>query len=144
MNNSKSWKTRFWNWLGLTNEVTIKVYHGYGYKEKVIVHGHVLLFSPLPRKKYRKSVIRNTFALFRLFLVKPYKNATVNLEHSGQRIQPFQKMTASLSVNGRMNMQLKKDGMKYRRQLQKTIRSLHKQLAKSFILTLLNMDLFLI
>lgn len=84
MNNSKSWKTRFWNWLGLTNEVTIKVYHGYGYKEKVIVHGHVLRFAPLPRKKYRKSVIRNTFALFRLFFVKPYKNATVHLEHCGK------------------------------------------------------------
>jgi phosphatidate phosphatase APP1 len=87
MNNSKSWKTRFWNWLGLTNQVTIKVYHGYGYKEKVIVHGHVLLFGPLPRKKYRKSVIRNTFALFRLFLVKPYKKIIVQLEYDGKTYQ---------------------------------------------------------
>ena len=87
MNNSKSWKTRFWNWLGLTNQVTIKVYHGYGYKEKVIVHGHVLLFGPLPRKKYRKSVIRNTFALFRLFLVKPYKKVIVQLEYDGKKYE---------------------------------------------------------
>lgn len=65
-------KHRFMRWLGLTNEVTIKVYHGYGYGEQLVTYGHVFKLSPTPRKKYRKSFLRNTWALLRLFMVKPY------------------------------------------------------------------------
>lgn len=72
------------NWLRLTNEVTVKVYHGYGHSEKLMIHGHVLRFGPLPRKKFRKSFIRNTLALLRLFMVKPFKGITVQLEWEGK------------------------------------------------------------
>src|SRR6476469_8885460 len=48
----KNWKARLMHWLGLTNEVTIKVYHGYGHAEQITVYGHVFQLSPLPRKKY--------------------------------------------------------------------------------------------
>jgi phosphatidate phosphatase APP1 len=68
----KSLKARFMNWLGLTNEVTIKVYHGYGHNNQLVIYGHVFKLSPKPRKKYRKSFLRNTWALLRLFMVKPY------------------------------------------------------------------------
>lgn len=72
------------NWLGLTNEVTIKPYHGYGHADHMTVYGHVLKLSPLPRKKYRKSFIHNTIALLRLFMVKPYGNIEVEMHWSNQ------------------------------------------------------------
>lgn len=72
------------HWLRLTNEVTIKVYHGYGHTQQLMVHGHVLRLGPLPRKKYRRSFIRNTLALFRLFVVKPFAGIRVQLEWEGQ------------------------------------------------------------
>jgi len=68
----KSLKVRLMNWLGLTNEVTIKLYHGYGHGDQLVTYGHVFKLSPTPRKKYRKSFLRNTWALLRLFIVKPY------------------------------------------------------------------------
>ena len=76
----KNLRTRLMNWLRLTNEVTIKVYHGYGYTQQLMIHGHVLRFGPLPRKKYRRSFIRNTLALLRLFMVKPFSGIKVQLE----------------------------------------------------------------
>src|SRR5688572_15422857 len=58
----KSLKARIMKWLGLTNEVTIKLYHGYGHVEQMSIHGHIFKLSPLPRRKYRKSFIHNTWA----------------------------------------------------------------------------------
>jgi phosphatidate phosphatase APP1 len=80
----KSLKARLMKWLGLTNEVTIKLYHGYGHAEQLTIHGHVFKLSPLPRKKYRKSFIRNTWALLRLFIVKPYPDLDIELEWEEQ------------------------------------------------------------
>jgi phosphatidate phosphatase APP1 len=68
----RSLKARFMHWLGLTNVVTIKLYHGYGHGHQLLIHGHVFMSGPTPRKKYRKSFLRNTWALLRLFMVKPY------------------------------------------------------------------------
>jgi phosphatidate phosphatase APP1 len=76
----KNLRTRLMNWLRLTNEVTIKVYHGYGYTQQLMIDGHVLRFVPLPLKKYRRSFIRNTLALLRLFMVKPFSGIKVQLE----------------------------------------------------------------
>lgn len=85
MQKPKSWKARLMNWLGLTDEVTIKLYHGYGHVEQMTVYGHVFKLSPLPRKKYRKSFIRNTLALLRLFIVVPYPFLDVELEWEDQK-----------------------------------------------------------
>ena len=42
-----------------------------GMPDHLVIHGHVLALSPLPRKKYRKSILNNAVALLRLFMVKP-------------------------------------------------------------------------
>jgi phosphatidate phosphatase APP1 len=83
----RNWSTRLLNWMGLTNEPTIRVYHGYGYVDKLSLFGHVLRVGPLPRKKYRKSVVRNTLALLRLFLVKPYAGVKVEVTWNGKRYE---------------------------------------------------------
>ncbi|HKP31210.1 MAG TPA: phosphatase domain-containing protein [Chitinophagaceae bacterium] len=73
-------------WLRLTNEPTVRVYHGYAQPGKMFVFGHVLGFGPLPRKKYRKNVWTNTFALLRSFMVKPVAGASVRLMWEGKWI----------------------------------------------------------
>lgn len=79
-------RVRFLNWLGLTNELLIKVYHGYGHAAQIVIYGHVFRQSPLPRKHYGKSVLNNTWALLRLFMVKPFPKARLQMEWQGQQL----------------------------------------------------------
>ncbi|HUC81243.1 MAG TPA: phosphatase domain-containing protein, partial [Flavisolibacter sp.] len=65
---------------------TVKVYHGYGHENKLTVFGHVFRLSPFPRQQYRQSFLRNTLALLRLFLVKPYAGIEVQLEWKGSTL----------------------------------------------------------
>jgi len=64
----------------LTDQPIVKVYHGFGNSKKVTVFGHVFQFSPVPRKKYSKNFLTNTFALLRLFIVKPYPRAHLKIK----------------------------------------------------------------
>jgi len=66
-------------WFRLTNEPTVKVYHGYGHVKQLHVFGQVFKLSPFPRKKYRKNIWTNTFALIRSFMVRPMPFATLRL-----------------------------------------------------------------
>lgn len=70
--------------LRLTNEPTVKVYHGYGHHNCLTVFGHVFKLSPFPRKRYRQSFVHNTLALLRLFLVKPFAGVELQLEWKGR------------------------------------------------------------
>lgn len=80
----RTWKEHLYYWLRLTNNTTIKVYHGYGHAEQMTIYGHVFRSGPLPRTHYTRSIIKNTLALLRLFMVKPYPFATVQMEWEGQ------------------------------------------------------------
>lgn len=73
--------------MRLTTRPVVRVYHGYGGDGRLVVFGHVLKISPLPRKKFRKNVFTNTFALIRLFMVKPIRNARVVLEFQGETVE---------------------------------------------------------
>ena len=84
---SKSWKTRFLEWFGLTDEITIKVYHGYGHVSHLVIYGHVMALGPLPRRRYTKSLLHNALALLRLFIVKPLGGAHVRTQWQGQLIE---------------------------------------------------------
>ncbi len=46
--------------------------------------GQALRRGPLPRKMYRKNRLVNTFAVLRLFMVKPYPLATIRVQAFGQ------------------------------------------------------------
>ena len=80
----RSVKEQLLNWFRLTDRTIIKVYHGFGHAHKLTVYGHVLKFGPVPRKHYSKNVITNTLALLRLFMVKPYPDATVQMTWKGK------------------------------------------------------------
>jgi phosphatidate phosphatase APP1 len=66
-------------WLGITKDPVIRVYNGYGHKDQLVVYGHVLASSPLPRKRYTRNFLTNTFAMLRYFMVKPLPGAKVML-----------------------------------------------------------------
>jgi phosphatidate phosphatase APP1 len=81
---SRSFKEWFLNLFRLTAEPTVKVYHGYGHNNCLTVFGHVFRLSPFPRRRYRQSFVRNTLALLRLFMVKPWTGVEVELEWKGK------------------------------------------------------------
>lgn len=83
----KSWNEKFLNWFRLTTEPTVKVYNGYGHSNRLTVFGHVMKLTAFPRRKYRQGIIRNTLALLRLFMVKPYPCIKVELVWKGKKIQ---------------------------------------------------------
>lgn len=72
------------HWFHLTNEPSIKLYHGYGNEKSIIVFGHVLKLSPLPRKNYRRNFFNNSYGLLRLFMVKPMIHANLQLVWEGK------------------------------------------------------------
>ncbi|RYY99883.1 MAG: DUF2183 domain-containing protein [Chitinophagaceae bacterium] len=73
--------------LGLTDKTVIKVYHGYGHASQLVLYGHVFRQSALPRKRYRQSVLNNTWALLRLFMVKPLPNVRLRTQWQGQVLE---------------------------------------------------------
>lgn len=80
-------KNKFFLRFRLTKEPVVKVYNGYGHATHLIVYGHVLLLSPLPRKHFGRGVLKNTFSLLRLFMVKPYVGARVRLQWENQTFE---------------------------------------------------------
>jgi phosphatidate phosphatase APP1 len=90
----RSWKEKLLNLFRLTARPTLKVYHGYGHENNLTIFGHVFRLSPFPRKQYRQSFLRNTLALLRLFLIKPFAGVKVQLEWKGK------KYTATTDTDG--------------------------------------------
>lgn len=68
----------------ITRQPVIRAYDGYGDEDDVVIYGHVLSLSPLERRKYRQNFLINTFAMIRLFMVRPRRNARVILEWNGE------------------------------------------------------------
>jgi phosphatidate phosphatase APP1 len=80
-------KLKLLYWLRLTNQPVVKLYHGYGNKEHLYIFGHVFALSPLPRRRFSGNIFTNAFALLRLFMVRPYPGAKVQLEWEGKVMQ---------------------------------------------------------
>ena len=70
--------------LHLSNSRTIKVYDGFGNKTHFFISGHALSLSPIGRKRYRNYVILNMLSLVRMFMVRPIKNARIEMEWEGE------------------------------------------------------------
>jgi len=70
----------FYHWIRLSDQPTVKVYHSYGHAKKLHVFGQVFALSPLGRKRYRKNIWTNSFALLRSFMVKPMPRVLLKLK----------------------------------------------------------------
>lgn len=77
----KEW---IFNKLYITRKPIVRVYNGYGDADTLLVFGHVLRQSPLPRRKFKKNFWSNSMALLRLFMVEPFRRVRVEMEWCGQ------------------------------------------------------------
>lgn len=62
---------------------TVKVYHGYGHQDNLIVYGHVLAGKP-PRVSTSNGVLSNINHLIKVFSVKPIAGVRVRLRWENQ------------------------------------------------------------
>ncbi len=67
------------------SDVSVKVYHGYGHKENLILYGHVLSGKKVVRRRYTTNVLKNVLHLIKLFFVTPVPGARVQLEWGEQK-----------------------------------------------------------
>lgn len=80
-----SLKERLLNWFRLSTLPRIKLYRGYGHSNCLTIFGHVLQLTAFPRRKYRHGILRNSLALLRLFMVKPYPCVEVEMQWKGKK-----------------------------------------------------------
>lgn len=80
----RSWRERWLNLFRLTGKPVVKIYHGYGHNNCLTLFGHVFKRSAFIRRKYRQGLLRNTLALLRLFLVKPFAGVDLQLQWKGK------------------------------------------------------------
>lgn len=73
--------------MRIAPQPVVKVYHGYGDEDMLLVYGHVFKKSPLPKRSYKKNFVSNTVSLVRLFLAKPYAGIKVQLQWHHQLIE---------------------------------------------------------
>lgn len=91
---------RLWR---LKRQCLIKVYHGYGDDDQMMIFGHVLLQYPREQQHFRKAAWRNTVNLLRLFMIKPYPNAQLQLHFQNTTVN------ATSDANGFFRCEWQKD-----------------------------------
>jgi phosphatidate phosphatase APP1 len=64
----------------------VKVYHGYGHKNNLVIYGHVLAGKPVSQSKFTDNVFTNIIHLIKLFFVNPIPNIKVQLIWENQQI----------------------------------------------------------
>lgn len=64
----------------------IKLYHGYGHKNDLLIYGHVLQGKPPARKKFTNNRIKNMFRLMRLFMIRPLRRVPLTLRWRDQQL----------------------------------------------------------
>ncbi|MEO7988947.1 MAG: phosphatase domain-containing protein [Chryseolinea sp.] len=66
---------------------TIKVYHGYGHKESLVVYGHVLTSKPEISPRYTNNVVYNVIHLIKLFFVTPLPGVRLQMQWKEQTFE---------------------------------------------------------
>ena len=64
----------------------VKVYHGYGHKNNLVIYGHVLAGKPVKQSKFTDNVFTNIIHLIKLFFVNPVPNVRVQLIWENQQL----------------------------------------------------------
>ncbi|HRO44036.1 MAG TPA: DUF2183 domain-containing protein [Flavipsychrobacter sp.] len=87
--NGRNTKIKEWlfNKLYITRKPVVRVYNGYGDEDALLVYGHVLRQSPLPKKKFKKNFWSNSMSLLRLFMTEPFKGVQVKMQWDGELLQ---------------------------------------------------------
>ena len=74
------------SWLRITSAPTLKLYRGFGAPGRVVVQGHAFRQSPLPRSSYGSWFLANAWGVLRLFMVRPWTDAPVQVRVGGHRV----------------------------------------------------------
>lgn len=69
------------------SEYYIKLYHGYGHSQDLVLYGHVFAGKPQSANPYSESLFTNTRYLLRLFAVKPVRDMRVTLQWGSQLLR---------------------------------------------------------
>lgn len=70
----------------MNKSASVKVYHGYGHTNDMVVYGHVFRFKAKTTQKFSDSSFVNILHLLKLFVVKPYPFVKVKLTFNGQEV----------------------------------------------------------
>ena len=54
------------------NTAQLKVYHGYGHANNLVVYGHVFKHRANAKQHFRNNFFANLLHVFKLFILKPY------------------------------------------------------------------------
>lgn len=68
-----------------SSPVTVKVYHGYGHTDNLVVYGHVLSGKPDIRTRFTDNILHNIVHLTKLFFVHPLPDVRVKLHWGDQQ-----------------------------------------------------------
>jgi phosphatidate phosphatase APP1 len=68
----------------MNKSVSVKVYHGYGHTQNLVVYGHVFKRKAVAKQVYSPNLFVNILYLLRLFVLKPYAFGKVRLNFYGQ------------------------------------------------------------
>src|SRR5688572_5119241 len=75
------------NFMGtLVHPPIVKVYHGYGHTNDLLVYGHVFKRRPATRKNYTNNIFLNIIHLVKLFFAKPFPHLRVRLNWGEQEV----------------------------------------------------------
>jgi len=70
----------------MNKSVSVKVYHGYGHTQNLVVYGHVFKRKAKTQQIYSNNIFVNIVHLFKLFILKPYAFVRVRLRFFEQVI----------------------------------------------------------
>ncbi|MEP6746332.1 MAG: App1 family protein [Bacteroidota bacterium] len=65
----------------------VKIYHGYGHTQDLLLYGHLLSRKTVTRKRYSNNIFLNSIYLLRLFFVKPVACVDIELHWQNQVLE---------------------------------------------------------
>lgn len=70
----------------MNKSVSVKIYHGYGHTQNLVVYGHVFKYKSNTEQIFSNNIFVNIIHLFKLFILKPYPFIDVRLHFLGETI----------------------------------------------------------
>ncbi|WP_316819659.1 App1 family protein [Pedobacter gandavensis] len=71
----------------MNKSCSVKVYHGYGHTQDLVIYGHVFAFKAKTKQVYSNNLLVNISHLLKLFIVKPAPFTRVQLNFNGQLLE---------------------------------------------------------
>ena len=69
------------------NSTVVKVYHGYGHTQNLVVYGHVFKSKAKTSQVYSNNIFVNILHLIKLFILKPFPFVQVRLHFFNETVQ---------------------------------------------------------